>query len=480
MPTQQEYNVAKQSQRDLSVLIYVLNHKFQIVRELSGVVLSDSWNIDSTSNIRRTGSLYIVPHEDVSEIRENAKFWLDKYLQVYIGINDIHTNETVYTNMGIYMVNNPTRVFSGTDDRITLNLVDLMAKITGLRYGSLSGYEVQLFQGSDIKDQMVAVLNDCGFYNYVIEIDETDYTTLQNDITVNGDNTYYDILKELAEINLNYQMYFDVYGVFHYEKIPTSMNEPIFIDDDLFKDCIISYNSETDYEKLKNDIIVIGKTHDIENYGGVATYYNSTVDNKSYYSITSATLSQGLLNGIYVGFTCPVGTKGTNGSKININNSIYYDIKNADGSSPVFDIDEEKYYVLLYVETTNNEAYFLFMGGVTPMAEVKDENPNSPFNINSSIGEIKIVLEGGDYDNIISDDLALQRAKWELYTRCRLLDNISITCIPIYWADVNKVIKLTLPYETEPQLYLITKIDTNGGVTGTQGITAMRYYSYYE
>ena len=43
MPTQAEYNVTKQQQRELYVKINLLNFKFQIVDELSGVLLSDSF-----------------------------------------------------------------------------------------------------------------------------------------------------------------------------------------------------------------------------------------------------------------------------------------------------------------------------------------------------------------------------------------------------------------------------------------------------
>jgi hypothetical protein len=100
----------------------------------------------------------------------------------------------------------------------------------------------------------------------------------------------------------------------------------------------------------------------------------------------------------------------------------------------------------------------------------------------TSLGTLRIVLSGDEYDNIWSDDLAMQRAKFELYQRCRLLDTVTLTILPIYWLDVNWLVELTLPNETgteETNQYLIKSISTDGGVSGTQTVTLMRYYPYY-
>ena len=59
------------------------------------------------------------------------------------------------------------------------------------------------------------------------------------------------------------------------------------------------------------------------------------------------------------------------------------------------------------------------MGEYQPRAEIKDENPDSPFYVNGTVGEVRITLSGGDYDNISTSEDAMERAKWELYTRCR-------------------------------------------------------------
>jgi hypothetical protein len=120
------------------------------------------------------------------------------------------------------------------------------------------------------------------------------------------------------------------------------------------------------------------------------------------------------------------------------------------------------------------------MGENQPRAEIKDENPNSPFYVNGSVGDIRIVLSGGDYDNISTNELAMERAQYELYTRCRLNDNMSLTVLPIYWLDVNWLIEITLPTEHTPKRFLTKEITISSGVTGVQNITLMSFYNFYE
>ena len=129
-----------------------------------------------------------------------------------------------------------------------------------------------------------------------------------------------------------------------------------------------------------------------------------------------------------------------------------------------------------------NESYYLFMGEVTPYAISKDLNTNSPFYVNGTYGEVRIVLSGGDYDNIYMSSLAQERADYELYLRCKIQDSVTLTCVPIYWLDVNWVIEITLPNkqgnETTEQ-YLIKSINTTLDINGTQTISLMKYYPLY-
>ena len=562
--TEQQYSIVKQPYRELYCKVNLLNYQFQIVDDISGVVLSDTWTISATSDIRRTGTLVILPDNDEAyKIQAGSKIFLDKYVQVYIGIKDETTDEIVYNNMGIYLINNPTHTFDSTNNSITLQLVDLMAKLTGLRNGNLAGYEYQLKEGQDVKEIIVAVLAEVGFNNYNIEIDEGDYQTIQFDMSVDGTATLYDILKTINENQyINYQMYFDVDGIFHFNHIPSGKDAPVMVDDDIWRYAYISHEVTTNYEDLKNDIVVLGKTHTASKYSSNCALNNHT------FTMSSASVKREN-NHIKLAFTTPENmTPTVDGEQyyLNLNNYGSYPLRTTLGSLH-FKMLPNTYYVvrlqnfgreslsligaqntttytlkkalplddmgvtasdivgwyvsalakslneaitenakivsyneqnltitlsksintdkawtgrLCYMYNPNTtKTYWQFMGENQPRAEIKDENPSSPFYVNGSVGDIRIVLSGGDYDNISTNELAMERAQWELYTRCRLNDNLSLTCLPIYWLDVNWLINITLPTENEVKPFIIKEISISSGATATQSVTLVSYYDFY-
>ena len=80
---------------------------------------------------------------------------------------------------------------------------------------------------------------------------------------------------------------------------------------------------------------------------------------------------------------------------------------------------------------------------------------------------IRIVLQGGEDGGVF------------MYLRCRLQDTVTLTCIPIYWLDVNNIIEITLPNKqgTETtEKYIVKNISTSLGSSSTQSIKAMKYY----
>lgn len=461
IPTQQEYNVTKQRDRKLYAKFSLLNYSLQMVDELSGVIIGmPTFSNNAQSDIRRTINISLHPTNSSFDIKEGNKIWLDKYIRVYIGIRDIHTKEIIYTNMGVYMVNNPSRTYNAESNIMTIDGLDLMAKLTGLRNGNLEGMEHRVEQGANVRNAIISTLAIAGFTNYVV--DECPIT-VPNQINISVGGTVYDILKELRDILPQYQMYFDVDGVFHYNLIPSGTNEQVAIDDDIFKATLTEYSIDTDFEGIKNEIVVIGKTHDISYYGIMAISSNAGT-----ITIVDASLS----NNLKIGFNTS-----TNGllSTINLNAFGAKQLLDEYGNSVTLTDVTDKYYVAKY---QSNGDYWLYMGEVTPIGIAQETNPDSPFYIGGDLGVIREVLSGGEYDNIYTSNLALQRARWELYNSCRIADNITITCVPIYWADVNTVIEVTLPNKQgteEKNKYIIKQIS----IADTQLITAMRYYAYY-
>ena len=219
---------------------------------------------------------------------------------------------------------------------MTIEGLDLMAKLTGLRNGNLEGMTYTIPQGSNVRTSIINTLTLAGFTNYVVEECPI---TVPNDIKIAVGGNVYQILKALRDLLPDqYQMYFDVNGVFHYETLPTGANEQVMIDDDIFtgdRGVLEGYTINTDFENIKNEITVIGKTHDISNFG-TATVAGSI------YTLSIASVTS-LTNNKKIGFVVP---SNVTDPYISLNSFGSKPLKYEDGTFAVLDSAETtKYYV---------------------------------------------------------------------------------------------------------------------------------------
>lgn len=253
-----EREICKLRGRILHTKIYILNFKYQTCAEISGKVLDGaSFSNDATSDIRRTCSISLIPENKTLDLT-NANVWIDKYIQVYCGIED-DKGEIVYTNMGIYLIDSPNVSYDATNNTLTLTGNDLMCKMTGLRNGYLEGIEYQIPQGSNIKDVLTTIVKDCGFTKYAIE-EPSPTPTCPNQVSVSVGGVAHDLISQLTQINANYQSYFDVNGTFRSNQIPSGKDEQVRVTDDIWKKVLISYQKDTNFENVKNYIEVYGHT----------------------------------------------------------------------------------------------------------------------------------------------------------------------------------------------------------------------------
>lgn len=450
------YNDAKKNIRDLRVKINILNFNMQTVDEITGVVLDGNINVDATADIRRTCSLSLVVKDSTLELQPGGRIWVDKYFQVLID----YLNKGDWINMGIYLVDAPSWSYDPGNSTLSLQGLDLMSKLTGQRNGYLEGIPTIISQDSSIRDSMISTLVDLGgFNNYVIEDNPQ---PVPYEIKIDQGGTVYDVLSELRDITPNYEMFFDVDGVFHYQKIPSGQNEASYIQDDMWKQVVLSESTSVDFGEVKNVIEVYGMSHDPSHYGEATVSGNT-------YNVTMAGVDS-LTKGLIYGFKAPSIVENPT---LKINSLPAYPLVNEDGTNAVIP-QANKFYVVQY----KGEENFLFLGYQQPYAIAKDENPDSPFYINT-IGEIRQVFYGDEYENIWSNDLAQQRANYELWLHTRLNDSISLSVVPLYWLDVNILVDYTRVNTTETNQYIIKSIDTSLSPDGTQTINMVRYYPSY-
>ena len=344
-----------------------------------------------------------------------------------------------------------------------------MSKLTVVRSGQLQGIPTVIKQGESVREAMIATLALGGFTKYVIsECINRDGTiqAVPYDIEINQGGYVYDVLAKLRDILPQYQIYFDVDGVFHYDLIPSGDNEPVVITDDIWKNILIGEDISTDFASVKNYVEVYGYTHDPEYYPSEISVSGATIT----MTITKLTA---LSENIVIGFTPSSAVSGN--IQLAVNEFGAKNLVNSNGNY-ITSLDANVYYVAMY----QANGTWKFLGHQQAQATWSDTNPDSPFYVNGSVGIIRQVLCGGDYENIQSDELALERAKIEIYWKCRLNDSIKLNVVPIPWIDVNLVVSHAPKDEVEEKRYIVKNYSVDyGSVESTMSVSMISYYGYY-
>lgn len=464
---QQDYNIMSQPYINKYMKLNILNFDMNVVDEISGNLVSCDVSVNADSDLRRSCSVSLIVVDSSFDVQTGGRIWIDKFIQPFVGYENIYTGEIQWYNQGIYLINAPSYSYDATNNTLSFSGLDLMSKLTGLRNGALPGVPTVVPQGSSVREAIIAAIKLAGFNKYVVdECTNVDgnVQSVPYDIQVDQGGYIFDIIKQLRDILPNYQVYFDVDGVFHYDQIPSGDNDPVLIDDNLWDNVLVAESVSTDFEKVKNYIEVYGKSHAITNYSSNTTVSGTQIRlTLSGYTETAGNM---------IGFTLPNNIAGN--IMIKVNSLTARNLVDSNGAF-ITSLDKDVYYVA--VLRANNT--YEFLGHQQAQAIVQDNNPDSPFYVNGTTGIIREVLYGGDYDNIMSDDLALQRAKLELYWKCRLNDGISLSCIPIPWLDVNILISHAPRQSAQQKQYMIKSFSASYGDVAAMNISAITYYPYY-
>ena len=471
---QDDYNILSQQIITKYIKLEILNFQYNVVDEISGNLTAMSVNIDSESDLRRSCNLTFVVTDASFDVKAGNKIWLDKFCRPWVGYENIYTGKIQWYNQGIYLINAPSWRYNATTHELSLAGLDLASKLTGLRNGELEGIPTKIPAGSSVREAMIAAIELAGFTKYTIsECKDVDgnIIAVPNDIEIAQGGTVWNIVTQLRDILPRYETFFDVDGVFIYQPIPTGSGDPVIIDDTIWPNLLIDESINNDFESVKNYIEVYGRTLD-PSYFSTNTVYSGTT-----LVLTVADYPTALTDNTIVGFTTPStgDISATGGISLKMNSltaSVLYEYGT---NNPVTALDNETYYVAYY-----NQGWYL-MGHQQPVGIAYDDNPDSPFYVNGSIGRIRHVLYGGEYENITSDKLALERAKYELWKSTRLQDSITLTSIPNPWLDVNVLISHAIRGKSQENAaqYIIKSISTDYGIEGTQSINAITYYPLY-
>jgi hypothetical protein len=512
---------------DVFIKMEVLDLSYFVVGNITGNVVSANFSIDAESDLRRTCNLEFVVTGGDFKALEGGYIWLNRMVRPYIGYLNQKTGEIEWYNQGLYVVNSPTYTYDATTATVSFQGLDLMSKLTGLRGGAVEGITTVIKQGENVRDAIISILNKfTNFEKYYVApcADSTGaWVNVPYDITISEGQSVWDLLKQLRDMQPNYQMYFDINGVFIYEPLPSLTEtrsgdmDTVQMDDSVFDKILVSESSSIDFESVKNYVEVFGRNHD---YAHTTPYGDNLV---SYLNDFSANIIYDVVDGkpsdwndetvlIVVTRAAPVDPpienrpiairesySGVSSSLINTRTIPVVD----NNDNPVLLTSEQiqnGFQMVLQLQGATNSTStttdngnvgtFVLLGTGQAHGVAYDNNPSSPFYIGEyneatgtftkgTIEPLRIVLSGGEYDNIMSDYLAEQRALYELYHRCRTKDEIALSVVPVPWAGVNTFINHKFFDTGERNTCVIKKINATYGEQNNMTITASVWYPYY-
>jgi len=459
---QEDIRLLKQSPKTNYVSLELQNNVFKTIDKMEGQLVSDSYTIDADSDIRRTFTLTLVVSDSSFNIGENSKIWLNKYIKITIGTFNLRTESIVWYPVGTYLFTDTNYKYDSVSNILTLTCVDLMSKLTGLRNGQLTGLTTSIPQGSVLRDTIISVITQLGgFPNYRIE---DAGKPIPYDLNFSTGATVYEILTTLRDLYAGYEMFFDIDNVFVFQPIPTCKDTDYFLVDTDLKDLVISEEVSNSFSDVKNVTEVWGQNIEADRYTDSVTMSGDT------YTLT---FTSAIVLSNYLDISFKASANNVANAKIKFNTSTVYNILDEDGVNIIANrIVAGKTYVVRYSNSTvkllgQNQIYAIW----------KDTNADSPYNINK-IGEICQIFSGGDYEKIYSDDLALERAKYENWLKTRLQDATVLEMINIPWMDVNKKILYQSKVTGVTQGY-ITKSINGSTTTGTMTTNIIKYYPLY-
>ena len=507
MATQNDIKLLLSRNKEISISVSLLDELYDTVRTISGYVKSASYDISSTSNIRRTCSLTLAVPDKGSLNTEIEEKWIQRMVELRCTVRSPGKTSVEY-KLGRMLLVNAHTVFEATVQEIKLSLVDLMASITADR-GSQLGTDLLFPVGTSIKESIIGTVSQFSPYKRLewSEIPEFE-DTVPYDLTISSGKYPFDALKELLSLFPYYEMFYDVNGIFRVQEVPTKTDDPIDIDYDIIDQLLISEKRSVNFSNVKNTTEIWGKQLDAM-YTGVCkssvsedgtARYNVTIDESFKELVVNETYSftpdQASVYGQKLKLQeteeHPIYTQVTETTYRLINAGemladVHYVVKYVEGKFVlqgeslihviVQEIDE-----MPLIDTQNefkednncNSVEWLVYETPSPFACHLDDT----YGTEKIQREIRQVLQGGEFDAIYTTKLALERASYENWLRTRLQDNVELEMIAIPWIDVNQKIRYTSP-TTGELITLVTQSISFDFSNWTMNVKASKFYPYY-
>lgn len=527
--TQEDKDLLLQSNLKYKYKLLVLNKNGSILDELDCISSVGTYNIESESDIRRTTSLILYLDDSYQSMSVENKIydWISLNFELQIGIYSIRKDDYVWYKCGNYLITDGGTNYDATNNSISVSLSDNYVKLNDTRNGQVGGAPTIEIPNVDDKGNIITIkqategilksetditkyiIQDIGqFYgmpqnnpDYIqYRKDNPKWNQLPYDLKYEAGCTVGTILSEIVKLYPNCQMYFDIYNNFCFNLIPSCEYEPVTLDNEYLQEILISDNSESvtyDIQSIKNITEVFGAIYEVDRTSTSCSLstniYTITLDKYEGYS-----------SGDIIAFTPNASNIANTKVRINSLNTLplYYEY-----TTDYIDkglLEKGKMYVI-QIKRVNGNLLAYYLGQYQPHAlcvltdDANDKiytksyfakkyncdvrnitlrvEKNSPFTV-QRLGEVLDVKTGDEFENIISDSVAVENAIYYNRKSTSMNDTVTITTKMIPFLDVNVKVEYQKQQDNEVKQYIVKSVsnDTESNITH---IVMYKFYPLY-
>ena len=494
---QKDIELLMQSNKELYYKLELLNENMKVLDSIEGNLISDNISISADSDIRRVYNCELFVEDSTFDISYDSKIWYKRRIRPYIGILHQRSKEIQWYLLGTFLFTEAGYSYDDTNKTLSLTCNDMMCLLNGSMGGNLDSYKRTIHSGTSARSSIISLLEEVCITKYFIEFNLNgsiinDFQ-IPHDMTYNAGATAYQIIKDIVDLYSGTEIYFDVYGTFIINKIPTSKEEQAVLNDEILQPILISEQLSINFSEVYNDIEIFGRTQEPDFYSKDITYSNGVY----YVSLVAHKLDETTNQYVEISydslddfdefsFKIP-SVNITSNTYININNLGDILVVNENGN-PIANntLTKNTDYVFRYRKSTED---FLFLGQYQVYSRMYISNDANNTDANAvidtdnefaveKIGHKLKVLSDDSVSNIYSDELCRQRCKYELYNATNKKNDLNLTTISIPWLDVNELIEFTSNSTGKKDKYIINSISTNYSEM-TMNINANKFYAEY-
>ena len=204
--------------RQLHIRIDLFNDKDIKVDSFEGIATSGNIDLSADSTYRRVGKLSTILENNLLP-KPDSRIWFNKRIKVFIGLSDWDDN-IVWYDMGKFAIDKISASNSQANKSLDINLLDYMAFLDGTLSGYLS-HETKLTVESGVKINEAIRASVEHLPKVMIgdfKIEGLD-VKIPYDLEFNPNSTVYDMVKQLTDLYMSQEFFFDTNGIFRVQRI---------------------------------------------------------------------------------------------------------------------------------------------------------------------------------------------------------------------------------------------------------------------